>query len=110
MNTKRILIILATVAGFALIGLGIYQFSTVSSKPESAANQPKEVAANFVVAMTTAEIAQAYEYGSAFYKAKNTPESVEKFSDTIRSENAKISTEEVYKGLNVVQEAPAPTS
>lgn len=100
MNTKRIVIIAATVVVLALAGFGIYKLANSSSKTDLAAKQPKEVAANFVVAMTTAELAQAYDYGSAFYKAKNTPESVEKFSDTVRSDDAKISGEELYMGTN----------
>lgn len=100
MNTKRILTILATVAVLSLVGFGIYRFTSSRTESDPSANQPKEVAAKFVVAMTTAELAQAYDYGSAFYKAKNTPETVEKFSDTIRSDDAKISGEELYKGVN----------
>jgi len=100
MNTKRILIILATIITLSLVGFGIYRFTASNTQSSTVAKQPKEVAANFVVAMTTAELAQAYDYGSAFYKAKNTPESVEKFSDTIRSDDAKISGEELYLGTN----------
>jgi hypothetical protein len=100
MNTKRILIVGATIAILVLAGFGIYRLTTSGAESDPSISQPKEVAAKFVVAMTTSELAQAYDYGSAFYKAKNTPESIEKFSDTIRSDDAKISGEELYKGVN----------
>lgn len=100
MNTKRILTIIATVATLALVGFGIYQLTGSRTASDPSAKQPKEVAAKFVVALTTADLAQAYDYGSAFYKAKNTPASVEKFSDTVRSDDAKISGEELYLGTN----------
>lgn len=100
MNKKRILIALAALAALVLVGFGIYKVATSSTQSDTSAKQPKEVAANFVIAITSSELAQAYEYGSAFYKAKNTPASVEKFSDSIRSDDAKISGEELYLGKN----------
>ncbi len=101
MHTKRTLLItLASIALLGLAGFGIYRLATSNRQSNPSVKQPKEVAASFVVAMTTAELAQAYDYGSVSYKSKNTPENVEKFSDTIRSDDAKISSEEFYIGTS----------
>lgn len=97
MSTKKTLIIATTVVLLGLLSVGIY-YAATKSTTTTAREQPKEVGAAFILALTNAELSKTREFGSSFYKSKNTLDNIEKFSDSVRSDDVKISNEELYLG------------
>lgn len=105
MNTtaKRIIGIVAIVAIGALACSFSYQAGSKSATQRAAvqaasAQQAKEVASNFITAITAGRATQALSYGSAFYKTKNTTEDLQAVSDKIATDNVKIVQAELYPG------------
>ncbi len=96
MSKKQIAVSIVTVLVLAAVGFGVYQL--VTKQKAATTPQPKEAAAEFIVALTNAEAAKAYELGSTFYKSKNSPEDVTKFAESIQSDNVTVSNEELYMG------------
>ena len=102
MNTRRIIGIIAAVALVLLTGFVGYQLGVRSAEQASSSKDAKAVAAGFVTALTAGQVSQAYEYGSAFYKSKNTQASIQAVSDKLTTDNVKISDEEFYLGRDSV--------
>ncbi len=102
MNTRRIIGIIAAVALVLLTGFIGYQLGLRSAEQASSSKDAKAVAAGFVTAMTSGQVSQAYEYGSAFYKSKNTQASIQDVSDKLTADGVKISNEEFYLGRDSV--------
>lgn len=102
MNTRRIVGIVAAVALVLLTGFIGYQIGLRGSEKANSSKDAKAIAAGFVTAMTRGQVSQAYELGSAFYKSKNTPESIQAVSEKISTEDVKISNEEFYLGRGSV--------
>lgn len=99
MKVKNILIAAATAVILGVTCFGLY-YVLSSNASKNTVQPPRETAAAFITAITSGEVASAYEYGTSFYKSKNTPQTIETFSDSVRSDNIKISNEELYMGVN----------
>lgn len=102
MNTRRIIGIIAAAALVLLTGFIGYQLGLRSVEQTSSSNEARSVAAGFVTAITNSQVSQAYDYGSAYYKSKNTQASIQAVSDKLTTENVKISNEEFYLGRDSV--------
>lgn len=98
MNTKRIVGIIASLALVVIVGFIAYQLGVKHTKEVYATGAAKEVAASYVSSLSSGNIDKAYGLGSAYYKSKNTPTDIQSFSDTLNSNNVKISDEEIYVG------------
>ena len=98
MFTKKVLTAVVLLVVFVVSILVSYQYGTKKNVVENSDQSAKTTAVGFVNALVKGDVDATYEFGSTAYQARNTKDRVKTISDSLKSENAQISDEEIFFG------------